>query len=214
MIEVFAKGIAAGLAIAAPVGPIGLLCIRRSMNQGRAAGLATGMGAATADGTYGMLVALGFAATGVLLSYAPQMQVFGGLLITYLGLRTLRGFLTKRHTPEPPIARPRSVASAFGTTYLLTLSNPATILAFAGMVAGLGGAAASGPNAPYVLVIGVFLGSALWWLFLVQLSLWARTRMTARSLRWLDVLAGSALVIWGIALAFGPLQDGSFWGST
>lgn len=210
MLEVFLKGLAAGLAVAAPVGPIGLLCIRRSLAEGRAAGLATGLGAAAADGTYGVLVAAGIAATGLLVSYAPQMQVFGGLLIAWLGAMTLRGFFKARGAAAELPAR--SVAGAFGSTYLLTLSNPMTILAFTGMIAGLGGAAGSGPNAAYVLVIGVFLGSALWWLFLVHLALWAKTRIADSALRWLDLIAGGILIAWGLSLTMGPVLDGSFWG--
>lgn len=211
MLWVFLKGLGVGLAIAAPVGPIGLLCIRRSVSEGRATGLATGIGAAAADGTYGMLVALGFAATGALLSYAPQMQVFGGLLIAYLGLMTLRGFFARRPA-QIPAAPTRSIWGAFGSTYLLTLSNPATILAFTGMIAGLGGAASSGPNAAYALVAGVFLGSALWWLFLVHAALWAKARIADRALRWLDLIAGLILTIWGLSLAIGPVLNGTVWG--
>jgi len=212
VLEVFLKGLGVGLAIAAPVGPIGLLCIRRSVAQGRAAGLATGFGAAAADGTYGVLVAVGFAATGLLVSYAPQMQFFGGFLIIWLGVMTLRGFLTKsdgsRAADGPPA---RSVLGAFGSTYLLTLSNPATILAFTGMVAGLGGAAASGANAAYVLVLGVFLGSALWWLFLVHAALWAKERIADTALRWLDLIAGLVLILWGASIALEPLITGTVW---
>lgn len=211
MLEVFVKGLGIGLAIAAPVGPIGLLCIRRSIMQGRGAGLATGLGAAAADGTYGLLVAVGFSATGVLLLYAPQMQVFGGLLILWLGLMTLKGFFARRQARAAE-APARGLMGAFGATYLLTLSNPATILAFTGMIAALGGAAASQAHAAYALVAGVFFGSALWWLILVHLALWARTRMNDGALRWLDLIAGTVLAIWGLSLAAGPVLDGTVWG--
>ena len=200
MFEVFLKGLAVGFAIAVPVGPIGLLCIRRSMTEGRAAGLATGLGAAAADGTYGFLVAAGVAASGLLLSYTTEMQLFGGLLIAVLGVLSARAFFQPR--PEAAALAPsRNIASAFGTTYLLTLSNPMTIIAFTGMIAGLGAAAGAGGQAAYVLVLGVFLGSALWWLILVQLALWARKRLTGNALKWLDLLAGSALILWGLQLA-------------
>ncbi|WP_319824659.1 LysE family transporter [Thalassovita sp.] len=212
MLDVFLKGLGVGLAIAAPVGPIGLLCIRRSLTEGRTAGLATGLGAAAADGTYGLLVAAGFTATGLLTQYAPQMQLFGGVLIAWLGLMTLRGFL-KRDRGAAGAAGPAagSVAGAFGTTYLLTLSNPTTILAFAGMVAGLGAAASGQGNAAYVLVLGVFFGSALWWLFLVHAALWAKSRIATTTLRWLDLFAGSVLMAWGVSLAIGALRGGAIW---
>ncbi|MDX1780695.1 MAG: LysE family transporter [Thalassovita sp.] len=205
MLEIFLKGLGIGIAIAAPVGPIGLLCIRRSVAEGRAAGLATGFGAAAADGTYGLLVAAGISATGLLSRYTTPMQVFGGILIAWLGLMTLRGFFaaSTAETVAPPA---RSVLNAFGTTYLLTLSNPATILAFAGMVAGVGATAAGAPHAAYWLVLGVLLGSALWWLILVHVALWARARIARDTLRWLDLLAGTILTAWGISLALGAIS--------
>lgn len=207
MLEVFLKGLGIGMAIAAPVGPIGLLCIRRSVAQGRAAGLATGFGAAAADGTYGMLVAAGVSATGLMTRYATPMQLFGGVLIAVLGLMTLRGFFAKQ-TGEAPAPPARSVLGAFGSTYLLTLSNPATILAFTGMIAALGAAAGGTAHAAYFLVIGVFLGSALWWLILVHAALWARARIARGTLRWLDLIAGTVLTVWGISLAFGAISGG------
>jgi len=198
MPEVFVKGLGIGLAIAAPVGPIGILCIRRSLSEGRATGLATGLGAAVADGTYGLLVAVGFTATGVLTRYASQLQLFGGVLIFWMGLMTLGGFFKKRSGIAPaPSASRLSLLGAFGGTYLLTLSNPATIIAFTGMIAALGTAASAGGNAAYILVSGVFLGSALWWTILVHLAVLARDRIASGALRWLDLVAGSILLMWG-----------------
>ncbi|MFD0980770.1 LysE family transporter [Tropicimonas aquimaris] len=201
MIEVLLKGIGVGLAIAAPVGPIGLLCIRRTLIDGRAAGLATGLGAATADAVYGMMVAAGFAATGVLVAHAGPMALAGGLLVAALGAMSLRGYWAARHQPAPQAAgqgRPyRGVVAAWASTFALTLSNPMTILAFIGMVAALGSAASGTPLAPYVLVIGVFAGSALWWLMLVHMALFAGRRMDAAAMRWLDLVSGSVLLVWG-----------------
>ena len=94
------------------------------------------------------------------------MQLFGGLLIAVLGVLSARAFFQPR-PKAAALAPSRTIASAFGTTYLLTLSNPMTIIAFTGMIAGLGAAAGTGGQAAYVLVLGVFLGSALWWLILV-----------------------------------------------
>jgi threonine/homoserine/homoserine lactone efflux protein len=199
--EVALTGLLAGVAIAAPVGPIGLMCIRRSMVEGRGAGLATGLGAAVADGTYGLVVATGIAASGLVARYGAQMQIFGGTLLLLIGLHTARGFWRAR--PDAVAAnKSGSLISAFTSTYLLTLSNPMTMLAFVAMIAGLGQAADSHPLAPVVLVLGVFLGSALWWLFLVQLALWARQQITDGALRWLDLLSGTAISLWAITMIF------------
>lgn len=199
MLDVLLTGLLAGIAIAAPVGPIGLLCIRRSMVEGRGAGLATGFGAAAADGTYGLVVATGIAASGLVAHYGDQMQIFGGALLLLIGLNTARGFWRAR--PDALAANSSGgLLSAFASTYLLTLSNPMTMLAFVAMIAGLGQAAGSHPLAPVVLVLGVFLGSALWWLCLVQLALWARQRITGGALRWLDLLSGTAITLWSITM--------------
>ncbi|NDR56542.1 LysE/ArgO family amino acid transporter [Aliiruegeria sabulilitoris] len=209
MLEVLLKGIGIGFAIAAPVGPIGLLCIRRTLIDGRAAGLATGLGAATADGSYGLMVAAGFAATGVLVSYAAPLAVAGGVLVALLGAMSLKRFFVTPDMPETQPAsgvRPyRGVATAWTTTFFLTLSNPMTILAFIGMVAALGSAASGNPAAPYWLVIGVFAGSALWWLLLVQLALFVGNRMKPAALRWLDFVSGTVLLVWGGWIAGGTM---------
>ncbi|SFC05800.1 LysE family translocator [Tropicimonas isoalkanivorans] len=205
MIPVLLKGMGVGFAIAAPVGPIGVLCIRRTLARGRAAGLATGLGAATADAVYGLLVAAGFTATGVLMDYSRPMAISGGFLMALLGVLSLRGYWAARHAPAPPAAtggRPyRGLTAAWATTFVLTLSNPTTILAFIGMVAALGSAASGAALAPYVLVFGVFAGSATWWLLLVHMASYAGARVNADALRWLDLASGSLLLAWGIWIA-------------
>lgn len=201
MIDVFLKGIGVGVAVAAPVGPIGLLCIKRTLNGGRGPGLATGLGAATADALYGLVVAAGFTATGLLTRYASVMELGGGLLIAALGLLSVRAFLRAAPREAAALAPAAGLLGTFGTSFALTLSNPATIIAFVGLVAGLGASAASSPLAPYALVIGVFLGSGLWWLFLVHAALVLRTRLTPSATRWLDLASGLVLLAWGASIA-------------
>ncbi|CUK10339.1 leucine export protein LeuE [Shimia thalassica] len=202
-IDVLLRGIGIGFAIAAPVGPIGLLCIRRTLADGRGAGIATGMGAATADAVYGLLVAVGFAATGVLLRYATPMAFCGGLLIIWLGIGTLRSFFAAGTTRDSQLAvsSHKTILRSWATTFVLTLSNPMTILAFVGLVAGLGATTQGTQTGPYWLVLGVFLGSALWWLILVQLALTARTRLTPDVTRWFDLFSGCLLLGWGAWIA-------------
>ena len=207
LFDVFFKGVLMGFAVAAPVGPIGVLCIRRTLSDGRAAGLATGLGAATADGFYGLLVAVGFAATGLLVSYATPMAIGGGALLMWLGAMSVRGFLRSHGSVEPvrPATGHRTVLKSWATTFVLTMANPMTILTFVGMIAGLGAAASAAPTAPYWLVLGVFLGSALWWLFLVQLALMIRGRMTPALTRWFDLASGLVILIWGGWIALGAM---------
>ena len=201
------KGIGVGMAVAAPVGPIGILCIRRTLNDGRLMGLATGLGAALADATYGMMVAGGLAATGLLLSYTGILQLGGGMLIAFLGCLSVRVFFSVSRTREVDLnAKTSGWFGAFTTTFLLTLSNPTTILVFVGLVAGLGASSGGGPFAPYWLVFGIFIGSSLWWLFLVHVALIVKNRLAPSIMRWLDLTSGIVLIVWGLGIAAGVFE--------
>jgi threonine/homoserine/homoserine lactone efflux protein len=189
------SGIAVGFAVAMPVGPIGVLCIKRSLKDGFRFGLATGLGAATADASYGLLVALGLGLSG-LLAYAAPLKIGGGLLIVALGLLGLRSFF--KPSAKTEIASPKGgLLSAWLSTFLLTLTNPVTILAFIGLIAALGTASAAGP---YLLVLGVFIGSLLWWMILVGGVSLLKHRLPSEALRWLDFASGMVLVLWGLAI--------------
>ena len=203
LFDILQQGIIAGIAIAAPVGPIGLLCLRRTLIVGRTAGIASGFGAATADGCYGMIVAAGFAASGLLESHANQLNLIGGLLIALLGIQSLVVFIKNQgiHVTSLKTRSGKNILAAFSTTFALTLSNPMTLLMFAGLVAGLSSVSTSEPNAAYWLVTGIFLGSALWWLFLVHVALIAKTRLTPAVTRWFDFGSGSLLLLWGLWIA-------------
>jgi threonine/homoserine/homoserine lactone efflux protein len=206
MIWILLKGLAVGVAVAAPVGPIGLLCIKRTLDRGWATGVASGLGVAAADASYGLMVAAGLSATGLLLAYATPMQAAGGLLIAFLGLLSLRAGMSdgpgKAARGASGGGRMTGLGGAFASAYGLTIANPMTILAFAGLVAGLGGAAASNPGAVYVLVVGVFAGSLLWWVLLASATALARTKVTPRITRWLDLGSGAVLLTWGLWIAW------------
>jgi threonine/homoserine/homoserine lactone efflux protein len=187
------KGLAVGFSIAAPVGPIGLLCIRRTIIGGWRLGLATGMGAATADMVYGIVAAAGLTAVTELLVGARQpLQFAGGAALIWLGLAVLRA-----ETPKDRAgATSTGLAAAYATTFLLTLANPATILSFAAVMAGLGAMSASGQTG--ALVAGVFLGSALWWLGLSTAVSLVRHRLPEAVLVWINRASGAAIMIFGI----------------
>ncbi len=178
-----------------------------TLSQGRGVGIASGLGAASADAVYGLLVAAGFVATGILMNYAGPLAIAGGVLIAILGMMSIRSFLRNANSSDTPkdAAAPSGIYTAFATTFALTLSNPMTILAFVGLVAGLGASAASNPSAPYWLVLGVFLGSALWWLILVHGALAAKSRITPAVTRWFDLGSGVVLLVWGLWIAIGAL---------
>lgn len=201
MIWILLKGIGVGLAVAAPVGPIALLCIRRTLEHGWRAGVVSGLGVASADATYGLMVAAGLSATGLLVAWAGPMQLAGGLLIAVIGARSIRAGLAPRAGEAASGGGGRGLLAAATSAYVLTIANPMTILTFAGLVAGLGGTVSAGPAAPYLLVSGVFLGSLAWWTILAGATALARTRISTRLTRWLDLASGAVLVGWGLRIA-------------
>src|SRR2546423_10957368 len=157
------KGLAIGFSIAAPVGPIGVLCIRRSLSEGRQVGLATGLGAATADAIYGCVAAFGLTAvSSALVGHRSWLGLSGGLFLCYLGVRTFMSGAAARVAESPG----RGLLAAYLTAFFLTLTNPMTILSFVAVFAGFGLGLSPNYLAAGVLVTGVFIGSALWWLLL------------------------------------------------
>ncbi len=197
----FFRGLLIGLSIAAPVGPIGVLCIRRTLAQGRAAGLVSGLGAATADALYGFIAAFGLTfISGFLIDQQTWLRLVGGLFLLVLGCKTL---LAKPAGPARPAqAGGRGLLAAYTSTLFLTLTNPITILFFAGVFAGLGAAGGGSYASAAILVLGVFAGSALWWLTLSGLVGLFRTRFDARALRWVNRLSGLVIVGFGLAALF------------
>ena len=195
--ELFFRGIILGFLIAAPVGPIGVLCIRRSLAQGWAVGFASGMGAATADSLYGALGAFGLTiASSFLVHQKMWLQLLGGAFLVYLGAHTFLSRPAEPTTPSGSTAADR--AGAYLTTFLLTLTNPMTILSFAAVFAGAGlGRIASGYVPAATIVLGVFAGSAFWWLLLSGASSAFRSRLGPRVLVWVNRISGGVITAFG-----------------
>ena len=194
------SGITIGLAIAAPVGPIGVLCIQRTLAEGRIVGLVTGLGAASADAVYGAIAALGLAAvTEILVSQQNWLRLIGGGFLIYLGIRT---FLVGPEV-EPVAESDPGLLGAYASTFVLTLTNPLTILSFVAIFAGLGAAVAGKSLASgALLVLGVFLGSALWWFLLSGGVSMLRNRVTPRSMQWINRASGVVILLFGISAIF------------
>ncbi len=188
------RGLVLGFSIAAPVGPIGLLCIKRTLTEGRVYGLASGLGAAAADGIYGALGAFGISAViGALTGAQFWLRLVGGLFLLFLGVRSLRERPAEHEATVPPSI---GLAGAFASTLALTLSNPLTILSFAAMFAGMG--ELTGYANALTLVLGVVAGSALWWLGLSSVVGLLRTRLTPKLLRGLNILSGLVLIVFAL----------------
>jgi threonine/homoserine/homoserine lactone efflux protein len=192
------RGLALGFSIAAPVGPIGVLCIRRSLADGQRVGFASGLGAATADAVYGSIAGFGLTLVSDFLIHQQHwLRLVGGVFLVALGIRTV---LSNPATVEARTAPGRSLAQAYGSTFALTLTNPITILSFAAMFAGLGlGATDRRWGSAAQLVLGVFLGSALWWLLLSSAASLLRSRLGDRALLWVNRLSGAVIAGFGLA---------------
>jgi threonine/homoserine/homoserine lactone efflux protein len=197
MTHLLLRGIVIGLSIAAPVGPIGVLCIRRTLVDGRWAGFISGLGAATADAIYGSVAGFGLAfVSGFLVDRQAWIRLIGGLFLCFLGVRA---FLAE---PAEGADMPQrgGLIGAYGSTFLLTLTNPMTIMSFAAIYAGLG-VAETGRDygAAAGLVVGVFSGSVLWWFTLSGVASLFRERFDVRALRWVNTISGVVLTGFGVA---------------
>jgi threonine/homoserine/homoserine lactone efflux protein len=191
------KGLVIGFSIAAPVGPIGVLCIRRTLTGGRISGLVSGMGAATADAIYGCVAGFGLTfISSFLVRQRMWLGVVGGLFLCYLGLRT---FLA-RPAEQASSAGSAGSIGAYASTFFLTLTNPMTILFFAAVFAGLGIGSSGQGNyfSAASLVLGVFTGSSLWWLALSLGVSTIRSKFNPQGLRWVNRVSG--VVISGFGL--------------
>jgi threonine/homoserine/homoserine lactone efflux protein len=193
------RGLVIGFTIAAAVGPISLLTIRRTLAHGQLYGLVSGLGVATADATYAAIAAFGLTAlTSVLVSGRLLLGLVGGLIIVVLGVRTM---LSKPGEVARDAARP-GLPAAFGSIYALTMTNPMTILSFAAVFSGIGLVAGSSFADAAVLTLAVWVGSGLWWIALTSIVSWARERVSTRALLWVNRISGAALVVFGaVAIA-------------
>jgi len=191
----FLRGLIIGFSIAAPVGPIGVLCIRRTLAEGRASGFLSGLGAATADALYGCVAGFGLTiVSGFLVDQRFWIQLIGGIFLLALGVKSLRS-VPAEHAAA---AAGSGLAASYASTLLLTLTNPMTILSFAGIFAALGVAETSGDfSAAALLVLGVFVGSAAWWLLLSGGVGLLRDKLSSPVLRWTNRLSGVILVVFG-----------------
>jgi threonine/homoserine/homoserine lactone efflux protein len=191
----FIKGILIGFSIAAPVGPIGVLCIRRSLAHGRLIGFATGFGAATADAAYGCVAGFGLTTlSNFLVGQRFWLGLVGGVFLCHLGVST---FLSR--PPERSVdARTVGLFSAYSSSLLLTLTNPTTILSFIAVFAGFGLGASPDYLLASIMVLGVFLGSALWWLILSNGVDLLRSRASPMFMQTVNRISGTIILAFGL----------------
>jgi threonine/homoserine/homoserine lactone efflux protein len=192
-----------GFAIAAPVGPIGALVIRRTLAEGRATGLVTGLGAASADAMYGAVAAFGLSGINLfLMAHHQWLGLAGGAFLCYLGVTIF--FARPVRIDALPAAGSRW--TAYASTLFLTLANPATILSFVAVFAGMGSRGSVGGYAAAAsFVTGVFAGSTLWWLLLSAAVAGLRARIGIQGLAWVNRISGSLIAGFGVWAVLGSL---------
>lgn len=196
-IHLYLHGLLIGILISAPLGPVGVLCLRRALQWGFAAGFVSGLGAAVADVFYGAVAVLGLAwVSNFLLAHQFWVRLIGGVLVCLLGLRSL-------------LVRPREAAqtgrvnwlTGWSSAFLLTLANPVLPVAYAAVFAAMGlGGLVGDYQAASTLLVGVFLGAAIWWSFLASLGALFSTRLGAIHLTWINRVAGVLLLALGLGL--------------
>ncbi|MCX6150323.1 MAG: LysE family transporter [Ignavibacteriales bacterium] len=181
--------------MAIPIGPIGIMCIRKTLTEGRVRGLIIGLGAATADLLYGCVAAFGLTVISTaLISQRIWIRLVGGALLLFLGLRTFRTL------PVDPkiLIKSNGILRSYLTTVFLTLTNPMTIFAFIAAFAALGLGNGLGYFSAAALVVGVFIGSGLWFVLLSSSVTLFRNKLDLMGLRWVNRIAGVLIIISGI----------------
>jgi threonine/homoserine/homoserine lactone efflux protein len=193
--DLLVRGIVAGFLIAAPVGPVNVMCISRTLNKGWKSGLVSGLGAAAADMVYGAIA--GFSITFViqfLLREEFWIRLLGGILLMFIGVL----YFFRKAQPIKDRNGDGAGNSDYASTFALTLTNPTTVLSFLAVLAALG----MGGHRPWwltsVLVGGVFCGSMLWWMILVSIVRVLRDRFTDRTMVWMNRIAGMAIGGFGL----------------
>ena len=191
------RGLLIGIAVAAPVGPVNVLCMQRTLAHGPVNGLVSGLGAAFADALFGAMAAFGLTAVAdFLIGQQYWMRALGGAFLLGLGVKIFLSRPRGRGGEE----RDSNLGQAVSTTFLLTITNPMTILAFVAIFAGTGLARADGDYVgAAVLVLGVFLGSALWWLVLSTFIGLVRHRLDDRAMAWINRGSGALIFTFGLA---------------
>jgi threonine/homoserine/homoserine lactone efflux protein len=197
------RGLILGFTIAAAVGPITLLVIRRTIDHGGTYGFASGLGVATADATYGGIAAFGLTAlTGVLVANHALLGLVGGAVIVVMGIRTVRS----HPSGAPTDAERPGLPGAFASIYALTMANPLTIVLYVGVFAGIGFVVGASFIDAALLTLAVWLGSTLWWIVLCSIVAWARGRVSSTALLWVNRVSGAALVVFGVVAVIAAVR--------
>lgn len=201
VVEFFFRGLVLGFSIAAPIGPIGVLCIRRTIAGGRNSGFVSGLGAATVDAFYSSVAAFGLTIiSSFLLNQFKWLRYIGGFFLCYLGYSTFFSKLSE----EKVKTHGYGLVSDYFSTLLLTLANPTTIISFIALFASFG-IVNAGFDHNMVLVMGVFMGSAFWWFILSSIVSIFRVQFDNRWMSWSNRISGIVIFAFGLFALFGSI---------
>jgi threonine/homoserine/homoserine lactone efflux protein len=192
----FLKGLIIGFAMAVPIGPLGVMCIRKTLAEGHTRGLIIGLGAATADSLFGSIAAFGLTfISDVIASQHFWLRLVGGGLLLFLGIRTFRA---KRKDPSIPLDN-KGLLRSYVSSFVLALTNPVTIFAFVAVFAAFGLGHRLNIISACILVLGVFAGSCLWFLTLGYVATLFRKKLDSKGLRWVNRISGVLIILSGVA---------------
>lgn len=201
-IILIAKGIFVGFVIAAPVGPVGILCIHRTLHLSLAAGLLAGLGAAFADTIFGAVAAFGLSfVADFFLTHESWLRLVGGILLVAIGVETMLKKTPKAQTGDDEDDDPKHphYFSSFIRTFMLTITNPITILAFGPIFVAADAVVKDGDLvAAWTLIAGVFAGSQLWWMMLCTGTHFGRRHITESRMQWVNRVSGVIIVMFGV----------------
>jgi len=192
----FLKGLIIGFAMAVPIGPVGVMCIRKTLAEGHSRGLIVGLGAATVDALYSSIAAFGLTfVSDAIASQHFWVRLVGGGLLLFLGIRTFRA---KRKDNTIP-CEGKGLLGSYISAFLLALTNPVTIFAFVAVFAAFGLGHKLSIISASILVLGVVIGSCLWFLILGVVARFFRKKLKSGGLTWVNRIAGVLLILSGIA---------------
>ena len=193
---IYLKGLIIGFAMAVPIGPVGTLCIRKTLAEGHSRGLIIGLGAATVDALYGSIGAFGITfVSDLIASQQFWLRLVGGGLLLFLGVRTFRA------QPKDPIIPfdKRGLLGSYVSAFLLALTNPVTIFAFVAAFAAFVLGHKLSIISASILVLGVFTGTSLWFLALGSIARFFRKKLNSNGFRWVNRVSGALIILSGIA---------------
>jgi len=196
--QYFLNGLIIGFSASAPLGPIGVLCIQKTINKGRLSGIVSGLGAASADTVFAIISGFGLT---IISNFITTQQTFlricGGIILIYLGIKI---FITNPGIQIRKQSKDKKIFNDFISIFFLTISNPITLFVFAAVFAGFGIVKGeSNFSSIFELVFGVLIGATIWWTILTTFINMFRSKIRLRRLLWINKISGVLIVIFGIA---------------